>query len=174
MTLRSVGLLMFVAACTPMLGAKAPEAEAPYAARAAAWALRDECPECAEFPVYAEENLDAGACLRWFITGPAVVYDPSWLRLLTYSYGDEAEVWAYAHEYGHWIHGYALGWRAELASDRLAGCALARLGLNPQGALDSMIMVSPSPTHTHPGYEQRREAISAGFTACRNAGSSPR
>lgn len=158
-----LGLL--TTACATPLGAA--RAETPYAARAAAWALRDECSECADFEVREDRRADgSGAALRWIWGSPTVIYDGVWIQELVRAFGPEVEVWAFAHEYGHWINGYEEGWKAELSADDYAGCALARLGADPEPVLRAMVAISPAATWSHPGFELRRLAVQVGYGRC--------
>jgi len=124
-------------------------------------------------PVFASfEIANAAAYPNLQGQGPAIVYNPDFLTKL-YKINSWAPASVIAHEIGHHVakdRANPNSHRRELAADEVSGCALAWLGTNLDQATVAMTRGLPvnSGSPSHPGTQQRVDAITQAFSYCRN------
>jgi hypothetical protein len=103
---------------------------------------------------------------------PGLVYAPQFFASVHDRYGDSGIIAIIAHEFGHALDD-AMGaawikstWTPELRADAWAGCALAKLNLNPADFTAALGALAKYPAASHPGWSVRLPAIRAGYAGC--------
>lgn len=108
-------------------------------------------------------------------TGPGqskLVYNPNFMAQVENDYGSGATFGILAHEFGHHIDFHTTpawmnnSWSRELKADAWAGCALARVGGGTRQIENSLRAIAAYPSPSHPGWQQRHQAVRTGFTNC--------
>jgi hypothetical protein len=120
--------------------------------------------------VYATRQVENAAA-----TAGRVMYNPSFFSHIRRNGGDSAVVGILAHEFGHIAKGHVYrqprsirqSQRGELEADAEAGCALAKLKMDPRGYVRVTHALGGGGSFTHPDGERRAEAIQGGFARCR-------
>jgi hypothetical protein len=101
-----------------------------------------------------------------------IVYNPSFLTKISQQFGGGATFGILAHEFGHHIDFHTTpswmnnSWSRELKADAWAGCALARLGGSTNQIENSLTAIAAYPSASHPGWQQRHQALRTGFVNC--------
>jgi hypothetical protein len=108
-------------------------------------------------------------------TGPGqskIAYNPDFLNQVANQFGGGATFGILAHEFGHHIDFHTTApwmnnsWSRELKADAWAGCALARVGGNTQQIENALRAIAAYPAPSHPGWQQRHQAVRTGFINC--------
>jgi hypothetical protein len=101
-----------------------------------------------------------------------LVYAPQFLTSAYDALGDGAVLAIVAHELGHalddtlgaaWIK---QGWTPEVRADSWAGCALARMNLDPSGEKAFLTTLAKYPSPAHPAWSARLPALRDGYLQC--------
>jgi len=101
-----------------------------------------------------------------------IVYNPSFLSQIVQQYGGGATFGILAHEFGHHIDFHTTApwmnnsWSRELKADAWAGCALARVGGSTGQIENALQAIAAYPSQSHPGWQQRHQAVRTGFINC--------
>jgi hypothetical protein len=106
-------------------------------------------------------------------------YNPAFMAHLEARFGAAAVAGVIAHELGHikrghvkvrkgitpsWLHA------RELEADIEAGCALAKLRMDPRGFIAATSSLAGAGSPSHPAGFRRKAAIERGFRTCQNGG----
>jgi hypothetical protein len=102
-----------------------------------------------------------------------IVYSPDFLNGIHATYGADASFGVLAHAFGHhldltappasWMNG---AWNSERRADALAGCALGRAALRPEGLQAALVVLASHPSAADNGLKQRWLAVRAGYAQC--------
>lgn len=101
-----------------------------------------------------------------------IVYNPNFINQVANQFGGGATFGILAHEFGHHIDFHTTplwmnnSWSRELKADAWAGCALARVGGSTQQIENSLKAIAAYPSPSHPGWQQRHQAVRTGFINC--------
>ncbi len=124
-------------------------------------------------PIFASYEVEnAAAFPNLNNAGPAIVYNPDFMTRL-YNINDWAPASVIAHEIGHHVardRGNSSSHRRELAADEVSGCAMAWMGASRQQATVAMTKGLPvnAGSPSHPGTDQRVQAITQAYSECGN------
>ncbi|MCB1152429.1 hypothetical protein KDL45_02180 [bacterium] len=107
------------------------------------------------------------------LRGARLIYSPTFMDTIMKIYGPSAPLGVFAHELGHlldfrrgnvgWMHN---SWDRELRADSWAGCALAKLNMPQRDTSGVLQALAQSPTHSHPDWTKRVEALKKGYAQC--------
>lgn len=101
-----------------------------------------------------------------------ITYASAFMNQLHYQFGSESAIGVMAHEFGHhidlhqsppWMNN---SWSRELKADAWAGCALARMGMQPAALAAALQAIAAYPSPSHPPWPQRVQAVEQGYVAC--------
>ena len=108
-------------------------------------------------------------------TGPGqskIVYNPNFMDQISQQFGGGATFGILAHEFGHHIDFHTTAswmnnsWSRELKADAWAGCALARMNGSTSQIEGALQAIAAHPSPSHPGWQQRHNAVRTGFVNC--------
>jgi hypothetical protein len=106
-------------------------------------------------------------------------YNPAFMAHLESRFGEAAVAGVIAHELGHikrghvkvkkgitpsWLHA------RELEADLEAGCALAKLRMDPRGFVAATQQLAGAGSESHPAGWRRQQAIQRGYRTCQKGG----
>lgn len=131
------------------------------------------CPThaCGTLRVYLNEGVPNAAIFTDGGGHSIFRYSSSFMNRTLHQYGPGATFGIICHEIGHHIDSthagpqwlYQHSWSRELQADAMAGYALGLAGLNPDQLLASLQGISQYPNQSHPGWQQRWDAVNFGY-----------